>query len=175
MARRHNNEITDISSPGGDSMSIDSQQPCSESSSMGNPNPIGAVDESGEVPASFTDWVPTSPFVATANAAPDSFKMEYYSKASHATEYESFSTYRRQSFQPSLSDDAPWAPFLSRVDFEIAEVTHQSTMSKGQINQLLKLIWSIAGGQLGFTLRSYNDITNAWSHVIPQLTPVHIT
>ncbi|KAG8219498.1 hypothetical protein J3R82DRAFT_443 [Butyriboletus roseoflavus] len=156
-------------------MSINSQQLCSESSGTGNSNPIGAVDESGEVPASFIDWVPAPPFAATANAAPNSFKMEYHPKASHATEYESFSTYGRQSFQPSLSDDVPWAPFLSWVDFEIAELTHQSAMSKEQINQLLKLIWLIAGGQSGFTLRSYNDVTNAWFHVVLQLTPVHIT
>ncbi|KAG8221796.1 hypothetical protein J3R82DRAFT_2124 [Butyriboletus roseoflavus] len=166
MARRHDNEITDIGSSGGDS---------SESSGIGNPNPIGAVDESEEVPASFTDWVPAPPFMATANATPDSFKMEYHPKASHVTEYESFSTYGRQSFQPSLFDDAPWAPFLSQVNFEIAELTHQSAMSKEQINQLLKLIWLIAGGQSGFTLRSYNDVMNAWSCVIPQLMPVCIT
>ncbi|KAG8220338.1 hypothetical protein J3R82DRAFT_3483 [Butyriboletus roseoflavus] len=110
--------------------------------------------------------------MATANATPDSFKMEYHPKASHVTEYESFSTYRRQSFQPSLFDDAPWAPFLSQVNFEIAELTHQSAMSKEQINQLLKLIWLIAGGQSGFTLRSYNDVMNAWSRVIPQLMPL---
>ncbi|KAF8427564.1 hypothetical protein L210DRAFT_3614930 [Boletus edulis BED1] len=110
----------------------------------------------------------------TANAAPDSFKTEYHPKSGRATEYESFSCYGQQSFPPSLPDDTPWAPFLSRLDFEIAELTHQSAMSKDQVDHLLKLIWSISDsqGKSGFTLRSHNDVTKAWSRVASRLTPL---
>ncbi|KAF8123980.1 hypothetical protein EV363DRAFT_1403462 [Boletus edulis] len=91
-----------------------------------------AVD-GDELPGpSFTGEQDHLPFAATANAAPDSFKTEYHPKSGRATEYESFSCYGQQSFPPSLPDDTPWAPFLSRLDFEIAELTHQSAMSKDQ-------------------------------------------
>ncbi|KAF8134322.1 hypothetical protein EV363DRAFT_1161139, partial [Boletus edulis] len=104
----------------------------------------------------------------------DSFKTEYHPKSGHATEYESFSCYGQQSFPPSLPDDTPWAPFLSQLDFEIAELTHQSAMSKDQVDHLLKLIWSISDsqGKSGFTLRSHNDVTKALSRVASRLTPL---
>lgn len=162
------NEIADLGSPGGDNMSVDSQQRKYVQLRLSD------LIECRPLPLSGSDSEPFA--AATVNAAPDSFKTEYHPKSGRAAEYESFSSYGKRSFPPTLPDDAPWAPFLSRVDFEIAELTHQSAMSKEQIDHLLKIIWLIsdASGQSGFTLRSSNDVANAWSRVAPRLTPVCI-
>ncbi|KAF8433108.1 hypothetical protein L210DRAFT_3650004 [Boletus edulis BED1] len=162
----HDAEIADIGSHGSDNMSSDSERLHAS---------IPRAVDGDELPGpSFTGEQDHLPFAATANAAPDSFKTEYHPKSGCATEYESFFCYGQQSFLPSLSDDTPWAPFLSRLDFEIAELTHQSAMSKDQVDHLLKLIWSISDsqGKLGFTLRSHNDVTKAWSRVASRLTPL---
>ena len=123
-------------------------------------------------PPSFAQPQPS--FAPTANVAPDSFKTEYHPKSGRTTEYESFSAYGQRPFVPSLPDDTPWALFLSRADFEIAELAHQSAMSREQVEHLLKLIWLISNSprRSGFTLRLYNNVANAWSCVTPKLTPV---
>jgi hypothetical protein len=111
---------------------------------------------------------------ATAAAASDSFKTEYHPKSGHPTVYESFSAFASKPPPPPIPDHEPWKPFISREDFEFAEITHAATMSKELTDKLLHLVWKITGGQTetDFSLKNHADINAAWAHAAPQLTPV---
>ncbi|KAF9219660.1 hypothetical protein BS17DRAFT_716720 [Gyrodon lividus] len=106
----------------------------------------------------------------TANAAPDSFKTEYHPKGGHMALYKSFSTFGQQTSSKHVPDDEPWIPFLSRADFEFAEITHAAAMSKEQVDKPIHLVRRISGGQSDFTLKSHADISKGWAHAAPQLT-----
>ncbi|KIK93688.1 hypothetical protein PAXRUDRAFT_45796, partial [Paxillus rubicundulus Ve08.2h10] len=91
---------------------------------------------------------------ATTDAAPNSFKTEYHPKSSHATLYEPFSAFGQWTSPKAITDDEPWAPFLSQADFEFAEITHASAMSKEQVDKLLCLVWRISSRHLIMCIRN---------------------
>ncbi|KAF8546606.1 hypothetical protein OG21DRAFT_1426604 [Imleria badia] len=78
-----------------------------------------------------------------------------------------------QAHPPPIIDERPWEPFISREDFEFAEITHAAAMSKDLVNKLLRLVWRIAGGKTKtqFSLKNQNDIAAAWSRASVLLTP----
>jgi hypothetical protein len=111
---------------------------------------------------------------ATAAAAPDSFKTEYHLKSGCPTVYESFSAFASKPPPLPIPDREPWKPFISREDFEFAEIMHTAAMSKELTDKLLHLVWRITVGrtETDFLLKNHADINAAWARAAPQLTPV---
>jgi hypothetical protein len=56
----------------------------------------------------------------------------------------------------------PWAPFESRLDFEIAELILLAALNKEQTTTLISLLKHVANGAEEFTLRSHDDIKKKW-------------
>ncbi|KAG1897470.1 uncharacterized protein F5891DRAFT_1191931 [Suillus fuscotomentosus] len=115
---------------------------------------------------------PISTATATTLARLDTFKTEFHPHSGCTETVESFSVYRtRPETTRSVIDDEPWQPFSCRADFEFAKLTHNAALSKDQTNDLLKLIWRVAGGHTKFTFKTHNDVTAAWTRASCQMTP----
>jgi hypothetical protein len=56
----------------------------------------------------------------------------------------------------------PWAPFQSRLDFEIAELILLAALNKEQTTKLISLLKRVAEGDEEFTLESHADIKKKW-------------
>lgn len=57
----------------------------------------------------------------------------------------------------------PWRPFRSRVDFELAEHMQGTNLNRNEIESLLKIIQKIIDSPNQFTIRSFVDLTKAWT------------
>lgn len=75
-------------------------------------------------------------------------------------------TYEKESDKPSVPpkevDREPWAPFRTRLDFEVAELALSTHMNRGQINTLLSLLEKCAEAPKSLTLRSATDLEKVW-------------
>lgn len=60
--------------------------------------------------------------------------------------------------------DEPWHPFETRGDFEFAEIVHESRMSRGTTQRLLKLIQEIRRGEAELTFSTESDLRTAWDN-----------
>ena len=66
----------------------------------------------------------------------------------------------------------PWAPFESRLDFEIAELILMAAFNKEQTTTLISLLKHVAEGAEEFTLRSHDDVKKKWEKVSDKCTKV---
>jgi hypothetical protein len=76
----------------------------------------------------------------------------------HFSEYGTCESMRHPTNE--LLDEAPWLPFRTRLDFEVAELAHQAAFNKEKTNQLINLMHQ-SGGE-GFTLRDNDDVQELW-------------
>jgi hypothetical protein len=72
-------------------------------------------------------------------------------------------------------DPRPWAPFESRLDFEIAELILFAALNKEQTTKLISLMKRVAEGAEEFTLRSHDDIKKRWEKASDKCTKVSQT
>jgi hypothetical protein len=64
--------------------------------------------------------------------------------------------------QSSATAEAPWHPFRSRLDFEIAELSLNAHLSKADTEHLLSIIHRCIETPEQFTLSSHKDISEYW-------------
>lgn len=65
--------------------------------------------------------------------------------------------------EPSMIfEENPWAPFRTRLDFDIAELIQDTHMNKSQIDRTLKLIHQSIRTPADFTLSDGTDLENVW-------------
>ena len=67
----------------------------------------------------------------------------------------------------------PWKPFRSRLDFEVAELALNASLSKDLTETLIRIVRRAASER--FTLSNYKDIKNTWEAASEQLTQVSPT
>ncbi|KAJ6451940.1 hypothetical protein C8R45DRAFT_848162 [Mycena sanguinolenta] len=85
----------------------------------------------------------------------------------------SFEEYRAAQVPPKrrlLNDEEPWSPFLTRLDFELAEFVQDTMLNEKQTNRLISLIRDCSANIEGFTLRSHSDLEKQWTHVSKKCT-----
>ncbi|KAF8157464.1 hypothetical protein K438DRAFT_1910064 [Mycena galopus ATCC 62051] len=78
----------------------------------------------------------------------------------------SFEDYRATQVPPQRRNPIhkkPWAPFRTRLDFEIAEFVQDAMLNKNQINVLLSLIQRCSKNPEGWTLQSQADLEKQWT------------
>jgi len=110
--------------------------------------------------------------LSAVNSDLDTFKTEYHPNSGRAPSIESFSVYGRKEVPTPILDEEPWQPFSCRADFEFADLAHKAALNKDQTDELLQLIWKIAGGHTGFSFKSHGDVSKAWDRAATQMTPV---
>ena len=90
---------------------------------------------------------------------------------------------KTEEFKESLSghsepteplDDKPWCPFRSREDYEFAELVHDATLNRAQIERFIKLLQCCQDFLGSFTLDNYNDLKHSLEDASKLLTPVII-
>ncbi|KAJ7176117.1 hypothetical protein C8R43DRAFT_1084647 [Mycena crocata] len=60
------------------------------------------------------------------------------------------------------TDAEPWAPFRTRLDFEVAEFAVEVMLNKNQTTTLLSLIRRCAANINDFTIQSHSDLEKHW-------------
>ncbi|KIK75303.1 hypothetical protein PAXRUDRAFT_29098 [Paxillus rubicundulus Ve08.2h10] len=113
-----------------------------------------------------------APAPSNARTAHDTFKTEYHPKSNRSEVIESYSIFGHTEATPkAIIEDEPYHPFLSRANFEFAELTHAAALSKEQTAELLRLISHITSGQSKLNFKSHDNVSKAWAPVATQMTP----
>ncbi|KAJ7815570.1 hypothetical protein B0H14DRAFT_3745648 [Mycena olivaceomarginata] len=76
-----------------------------------------------------------------------------------------FEEYRASQVPPKRrhpTDEKPWAPFRTRLDFEVAEFSQDAMLNKNQIDTLISLIRRCAENIADFTLHNQSDLNKQW-------------
>ncbi|KAI0633772.1 hypothetical protein C8Q77DRAFT_1218049 [Trametes polyzona] len=101
----------------------------------------------------------------------DSIKVEYHPNSRRPAEvfaFEDFSRSRAAAPDPPI-DQVPWSPFLSRIDFEFAELALDAALSGKQIDAFISLIHrAVKGEDLSF--KNHKDVAKSWSRASGKVT-----
>lgn len=100
----------------------------------------------------------------------DDFKVESHPRAQKPTQYFTYENYTTSnpSVNPSVpqqhsnAQGKPWAPFVKRLDFEVAEFMKQAGLNRKQMNSLLSLITDIRQQPKEFTLVDAKHVREMW-------------
>lgn len=130
--------------------------------------------------------IPTTPIDSDAPDIPiprpnfelHDIKIEYHPTSGRPTTIISFDDYAgRDHFpDPIPLDTHPWAPFQSRLDFEIAELSLEAALNHSQLNRLIKLVHS-AGKKdpdNSFNIKSAGDMKKMWEEASHLRTAVSL-
>ncbi|KAF5346809.1 hypothetical protein D9757_013487 [Collybiopsis confluens] len=96
---------------------------------------------------------------------PDDIKIEYHPSSGRPVKHMPFHEYGKQKDLcgiPVPSDLAPWKPWRSRIDFEVAKLALESSMSEDQINTLITILNCVSQGHDNFTLKDNKEIQKMW-------------
>ena len=69
-------------------------------------------------------------------------------------------------------DDEPWRPFLTREDFDFAELVHDAKLNQKQIERFIDIINCCQESPGSFTMRNYNNLKDSLANVSKLLTNV---
>lgn len=101
----------------------------------------------------------------------DDIRTEYHPHARIATRIQAFSDFTRQHhYEPPRPDRQPWLPFRCQLDFEVAELAHETALTHEQTTRLIRLVQR--GRTEDFSLKNYADVRNIWEAASHRLTPV---
>ncbi|KAG1774375.1 hypothetical protein EV702DRAFT_1180794 [Suillus placidus] len=91
----------------------------------------------------------------------DDIHTEFHPHARITTCIEAFSDFTRQHhYEPPCPDCQPWLPFRCQLDFEVAELVHETALTHEQTTHLIRLVQR--GRTEDFTLKNYADVWNTW-------------
>jgi hypothetical protein len=86
-----------------------------------------------------------------------------------------FEEYRASQVPPKRrhpTDEKPWAPFRTRLDFEVAEFSQDAMLNKNQIDTLISLIRRCTENIADFTLHNQSDLNKQWDLASKKCTEV---
>ncbi|KAG0700922.1 hypothetical protein DFH29DRAFT_982909 [Suillus ampliporus] len=69
---------------------------------------------------------------------------------------------------------APWEPFRTWLDFEVAEIALEAALTAEQTNRLLSLVHCSARRDETFTLRNHDEVRELWSTTSQCFTPFQV-
>jgi hypothetical protein len=118
------------------------------------------------------------PKVAEPGLQYDDIRTEFHPASGKDPVIEHFKDYgRAKDFAYNdPPNPKPWAPFESRLDFEIAELILLAALNREQTKTLISLFNRVADGREEFSLRSHDDIKKKWEKASNICTKVsHIT
>jgi hypothetical protein len=94
----------------------------------------------------------------------DDIKIVYHPRCGKPDEIFHLEDYNSSLPRPTNipTEEKPWRPFRTRIDFEIAELILATHMNKDQTTNFLKLLHEIAADPKCFTIANKKDLDNAW-------------
>ncbi|KAF9023317.1 hypothetical protein BDP27DRAFT_1457290 [Rhodocollybia butyracea] len=104
----------------------------------------------------------------------DDIKVEYHPHSGRKSSIQHFEDFEfkkngSEEAHPPLSS-APWHPWQSRMDFEVASLALESHMNEKQTNKLIDLLNCAAHGHDAFTLKNYAEMQSTWDLSAERLT-----
>ncbi|KAF9060741.1 hypothetical protein BDP27DRAFT_1452568 [Rhodocollybia butyracea] len=104
----------------------------------------------------------------------DDIKVEYHPHSGRKSSIQHFEDFEfkkngSEEAHPPLSS-APWHPWRSRMDFEVASLALESHMNEKQTNKLIDLLNCAARGHDAFTLKNYAEMQSTWDLSAERLT-----
>lgn len=104
----------------------------------------------------------------------DDIKVEYHPHSRIPSAVHTFSEfYRSRPTEDSAPRNiAPWEPFQTRLDFEVAEIALEAALSKDQTNRLFDIVHRSASGKEAFTLQNHDEARKIWSMASQRFTQV---
>ncbi|KAG2120420.1 uncharacterized protein F5147DRAFT_785151 [Suillus discolor] len=132
-------------------------------------------EEDGELWASIPPVQDRSePENVPEHTSVDDIRTEFHPHTRITTCIEAFSDFTRQHhYEPPCPDRHPWLPFRCQLDFEVAELAHETALTHEQTTRLIQLVQR--GRTEDFTLKNYADVRNTWEAASHRLTPDTIT
>jgi len=104
--------------------------------------------------------------------------IEYHPHSKRGTRIVSMEEFKASfidnSDPTSPPDDEPWRPFRSREDFEFAELVHDASLNRPQIEKFIKLIRRCQDAPGSLTFQKYSDLKDSLESASKILTPVTI-
>ncbi|KAJ7860668.1 hypothetical protein B0H14DRAFT_2576448 [Mycena olivaceomarginata] len=92
-------------------------------------------------------------------------RYEFHPHSGLDPEYCSFEDYLRlESSHRRLpsTDEQPWRPFRTRLDFEVSEFAQENMLNRAATNKLLSLIRRCGANLEEFTIRNWEDMNKQW-------------
>jgi len=104
----------------------------------------------------------------------DDIKCEYHPSSGMAPKVHAFNDFKRRPtpLTSTSPDKCPWAPFKSRLEFEIAELALEACLNNEQTDRLIKFCNRCASREEKFTFQNHKDIHNKWDAVSNRVTGV---
>ncbi|KAJ6469116.1 hypothetical protein DFH09DRAFT_1111256 [Mycena vulgaris] len=95
---------------------------------------------------------------------PEEIKRVFHPHSKRSPTFESFNKYVKATMaeQPAASDDQPWLPFRSQLDFEVAEFCENNMLNKNAIETLISLIRRCGSHPNEFTLANQRELDELW-------------
>lgn len=106
-----------------------------------------------------------------AEPQPDEIRIEYHPTSQKPAVHLSLDDYLdaadlgnsdKDAARAKSSNETPWHPFSSRLDFEIADLVLDTHMNSKQANGLISLIQRCVNNPEEFSLSSYDHISDIW-------------
>ncbi|KAG1860911.1 hypothetical protein F4604DRAFT_1893733 [Suillus subluteus] len=98
----------------------------------------------------------------------DDIKCEYHPSSGITPEVHAFNEFKRRP-TPLVSsappNKRPWAPFKSRLEFEIAELALEACLNNDQTDRLIKFCNRCTSRQEKFMFQNHKDIHKRWDAV----------
>lgn len=96
----------------------------------------------------------------------DNIKLEYHPSSGITPEVYSFNDFKcRPPTSSAPPNKRPWAPFKSRLEFEVAELALEACLNNDQTDRLITLCNRCASQSEKFTFQNHKDIRERWDAV----------
>ncbi|KAJ6472802.1 hypothetical protein DFH09DRAFT_1110153 [Mycena vulgaris] len=95
----------------------------------------------------------------------DDIKRVFHPHSERKPVEQSFEEYRCSQVRPDRRppiDTEPWAPFRTRLDFEVSEFAQEAMLNRNQTDTLISLLRRCAANIQAFTLNSHADMDRSW-------------
>lgn len=76
--------------------------------------------------------------------------------------FHEYAEHKDHNYVPPAPDTAPWKPWRSRIDFEVAALALESSMSENQTNKLIDIVKRVSRGLDKFTLKNHKETQMLW-------------
>ncbi|KAJ7248079.1 hypothetical protein C8J57DRAFT_1438022 [Mycena rebaudengoi] len=95
----------------------------------------------------------------------DDIKREFHPHSQRKATLQSLQDYRTSESSACRgppTNQQPWLPFRTRLDFEVSEFAQEAMLNQNQVNTLVSLIRRCAAYIDGFTLTNHADMNKQW-------------
>ncbi|KAJ7184441.1 hypothetical protein C8R46DRAFT_1064066 [Mycena filopes] len=131
-------------------------------------NPPDYLDHQSSVRDTFSDDPEVPPFEDPRPPSPPTaedteIKRIFHPHSKRDPKFDSFRAYFVASDRRQATDQTPWTPFRSELDFDFAEYCTNYMLNKNAIESLISLIRRCSANPKDFTIANHGDLEALWT------------